>query len=97
MMDHLGLKNHFDLIVGADDVEHPKPHPQMLERHLRHHRYDHGTDRAWMVGDNAKDMEAATAAGITSIFAGWGFSPHGSGEWNARTPAELIEIICTGG
>jgi len=93
MLGHLGLDFHFSLIIGADNVETPKPHPQMLYRHLEHHAYRSGIDNAWMIGDNSKDMEAASRAGISSIFAGWGFSSEGSGDHFAASPQSLAEII----
>lgn len=96
MLGHLGLASHFSLIVGADDVQTPKPHPQMLRKILDYHGFDSGTDYAWMIGDNAKDMEAASKAGITGIFAGWGFSSEGKGDYFAGHPNELLRIITQG-
>jgi phosphoglycolate phosphatase len=93
MLGHLGLSGYFSLIVGADDVNNSKPHPQMLEKVLDHHRFNSGTDYAWMIGDNAKDMEAAKRAGIPGIFAGWGFSSQGDGDYFADNPSALLRII----
>jgi phosphoglycolate phosphatase len=95
MLSHLKLDRYFHLILGADDVEAPKPHPQMLHRHLDYHRYDAQRDHAWMIGDNSKDMEAAAGAGILGVFAGWGFSPQGEGDFFAASPASLAEILDT--
>jgi phosphoglycolate phosphatase len=94
MLEHLGLESYFHLIVGADNVDSPKPHPQMLQKHLDHYKYSSGTDNAWMIGDNSKDMEAASLAGISSIFAGWGFSNEGQGDYFAYTPEDVLNIIC---
>lgn len=93
MLQHLGMDTFFQLILGADDVEEPKPHPQMLHHHLNHYNYCSGTDYAWMIGDNSKDMEAAARAKITGIFAGWGFSAQGEGDYFAATPESLLDII----
>ena len=93
MLGHLGLEPYFDLILGASDVELPKPHPQMIQKHLDYHRYRPGVDDAWMIGDNSKDMKAAKNAGITGIFACWGFSAEGEGDFSATEPAELLRII----
>lgn len=94
MLSHLGLESYFDSILGADDVDLPKPHPQMIQKHLDLHRYDSGTDYAWMIGDNAKDMDAAKNAGITGIFACWGFSSEGNGDYCVTEPSELLRIMC---
>lgn len=93
MLNHLGVDSYFDLILGANDVESPKPNPQMLLKHLEHYRYDSGTDYAWMIGDNSKDMLAAKNAGIPGIFAGWGFSPYGEGEHFVSHPSDVLKII----
>ena len=93
MLNHLGIDTLFDLIIGADEVELPKPHPHMIRRHLDLHRYASGTDHAYMVGDNTKDMLAAKNAGIAGIFAGWGFSRDGSGDHLAAEPSEVTKII----
>lgn len=93
MLNHLKLDHFFDSIIGADIVETPKPHPQMLQHHLIRHNYHAGTDNAWMIGDNSKDMEAASRAGISGIFAGWGFSCTGAGDYFAASPESLIDII----
>lgn len=94
MLEHIGLKSFFHLIIGADNVESPKPHPDMLNHHLNYYQYRSGTDNAWMIGDNSKDIEAASRAGIESIFAGWGFSAKGSGDYFAASPESVFNIIC---
>ncbi|MBD3798349.1 HAD family hydrolase [Sulfuricurvum sp.] len=93
MLEHLGLDRFFDSIVGADRVEEPKPHPHMLYHHLHRHNFQSGTDRAWMIGDNSKDMEAASRAGIFGIFAGWGFSTTGEGDYFASSVEDVVDII----
>lgn len=97
MLHHLELDHFFSSIVGADNVDSPKPHPQMVHYHLNHHHYQSGTDRAWMIGDNSKDMEAASRAGILGIFAGWGFSAFGEGDYFASSVDHVIDIICNKG
>jgi len=93
MLEYLKIDSFFKLIIGADNVDTPKPHPQMLHRHLEHYDYRSGTDCAWMIGDNTKDMEAAQRAGITGVFAGWGFSAQGEGDYFASSPDSLLDII----
>lgn len=93
MLNYLGLDSYFQMILGADDVEEPKPHPQILQHHLNRYDYSPETDCAWMIGDNSKDMEAAARAGVKSIFAGWGFSSQGEGDYFASTPESLLNII----
>jgi phosphoglycolate phosphatase len=96
MLEHLGIAEYFSCIIGADDVEHPKPHPQMIEVILNHHEYDLHRDQAWMIGDNSKDMQAARSVNIGTIFAAWGFSDRGEGDYIAYTPSEIRSIILQG-
>jgi phosphoglycolate phosphatase-like HAD superfamily hydrolase len=46
-----------------------------------------------MVGDSSKDIEAARLAGIYGIFATWGFSPEGEGDYVLDSPHELFEVL----
>lgn len=93
MLNHLGMSKFFGLIVGADNVSLPKPHPQMIEMLLKHHDYDVACDNAWMIGDNSKDMLAAQNANIGTIFAAWGFSRKGEGSAIAFTPSQVNQIV----
>ena len=96
MLAHLEVFDIFDHIIGADMVASPKPDKEMLHRILEHYGFEHGSDSAWMVGDNSKDMEAARNAEICSIFATWGFSPTGEGDHIASKPENLHRIIAKG-
>jgi len=71
----------------------PKPDPEMLQVTLEVVGFDSATDKAYMVGDNSKDMEAGFRAGCTSVFATWGFSPEGHGDHVIGHPSELLELI----
>jgi len=93
MLLHLGIAKFFDCIVGADKVEASKPHPAMLNYILNSYNYDALNDDAWMVGDNSKDMQSATNAGIKSIFAIWGFSSSGEYESVVKYPKEVLEYV----
>ena len=93
MLSHLQLSDYFTHIIGADNVQFPKPNPEMLQIHLQHHGFVASRDRAWMIGDNTKDMDAARNANISGIFATWGFSEDGTGDYIASHPLELTSII----
>lgn len=93
MIAHLGIAHHFTHIVGADFTGKSKPDPAMLHYILDAMGFRHSTHRAWMVGDNLKDIAAAKAAGITGIFSTWGFSAEGSGDHIIDLPGELLEIV----
>lgn len=93
MLTHLDVADHFDHIVGADKVDHPKPHKEMLHYILDRYGFVREIDSAWMVGDNAKDIKAAGNAGIGAVFATWGFSPYGIGKHIIGEPEELFNIL----
>ena len=93
MLEHVGLVDYFEKIVGADMVPLPKPDPEMLQITLEHLQFNSIKDKAFMVGDNSKDMEAGFRAGCTSVFATWGFSPEGHGDHVIGHPSELLELI----
>ena len=93
MLEHVGLAKYFEKIVGADMVALPKPDPEMLQVTLEHLNFDSGKDRAFMVGDNSKDMEAGFRAGCISVFVTWGFSPEGHGDHVIAKPVELLQLI----
>lgn len=74
MLENLGIAHHFDLILCADLVPKPKPHPHMLESIVDHY----GVERESfvMIGDGERDMLAAQNAGIDALLVAWGFSRH---------------------
>jgi len=93
MLEHLDVADMFELIVGADAVSDSKPSPEMLLKILEVCHYDKEHDKAWMVGDNSKDIESAKNAGIEAIFATWGFSAFGEHSTIVSTPKEVVEIV----
>ena len=93
MLEHVGIAKYFEKIVGADMVALPKPDPEMVQVTLEHVAYNAERDKAFMVGDNSKDMEAGFRAGCISVFATWGFSPQGHGDHVIGHPSELLELL----
>lgn len=93
MLTHLDVAHMFDMIIGADKVSHSKPNPEMIERILEYYNYEHGKHKAWMIGDNSKDMLSAKNAGINSVFATWGFTPESNHDLVIQNPKEILDII----
>lgn len=93
IIDHLGIGEFFEQIVGPDVAGASKPDPAMLSHVLNAMEYRPHLHRAWMVGDNSKDIAAARAAGITGIFSTWGFSAEGDGDAVIDHPAQLLKIL----
>jgi phosphoglycolate phosphatase len=65
LLEHMGLMGYFEVLIGREDVENPKPHPEPVYKALSKLQSD--TTKCWMVGDTCMDMHAAKAAGIESI------------------------------
>ena len=93
MLEHLEIGHLFDVIIGADEVEQSKPNPEMLNKILEYYKFDKNTHKAWMVGDNSKDMLSAKNAGIDFMFATWGFSPHSNDKVIVNKPKEILDIV----
>lgn len=65
-----GLDDAFTVIVGADDVTHPKPHPEPVLTALE--RLGTGAAEAVFIGDSRHDMACGRAAGVKTAAALWG-------------------------
>jgi pyrophosphatase PpaX len=64
------LDDAFDVVVGADDVTHPKPHPEPVRLALE--RLGVPASDAVFVGDSRHDLVAGRAAGVKTAAALWG-------------------------
>jgi phosphoglycolate phosphatase len=73
ILDRLGLLGRFRAVVGGESGRGLKPDPAPVEAALA----ALGVPRtgAVLVGDGAQDLQAAGAAGIPALGAGWGFRP----------------------
>ena len=66
----LGMVDAMDVLVAADDVVNPKPHPEPLLKAADSLGVD--PRRAIYVGDSVHDMESGRAAGMITAAALWG-------------------------
>lgn len=65
----LGIRDCFDVIVGADDVTEPKPNPQPAQ--ICCQRLGLEPKDALMVGDSKHDIACGNKAGCTTAMVGW--------------------------
>ena len=65
LIDRLQLREYFGAIVGEEDVENKKPHPDAAQ--LAAKRAGFSSQRAWLVGDTSFDMQMGVAAGCYCI------------------------------
>jgi pyrophosphatase PpaX len=78
----VGLEAQMEVVIGADEVTHPKPHPEPVEKALA----DLGMSAAGAlyVGDSIHDMESGRAAGVKTAAVLWG--PFGRSHLEGATP-----------
>ena len=97
LIDALGLRTRFACVVSGDTVAERKPHPLPLLHAAKLAGAAPG--ECVYVGDAARDVEAARAAGMPSLVARYGY--HGPGDdpdaWGADgaidSPVEIADWI----
>lgn len=95
----MGLEADFDVIVGSDEVTHPKPHPEPVALALW--RLGVTPESAVFIGDARHDMECGRAAGVTTAAVLWG--PFGrkdledlKPDYWLETPTDLDKLTAEG-
>lgn len=64
-----GMEDQFDLLIGLDDVEHAKPHPEPILKAMD--KLEANPMTTMMVGDNYHDIEAGHNAGVQTAGVAW--------------------------
>lgn len=65
LMEHFKIMHYFDTLIGFEDVENRKPHPEPILKALI--QMGHKNQEAWMIGDTLLDIEASNRAGIQCV------------------------------
>ncbi len=65
LLEHMKLMHYFEVMIGREDVEYPKPHPEPILTALS--KFKMGKNKCWMIGDTCMDMLSAREAGVTGI------------------------------
>lgn len=91
----LGLQ-HAHCIISGDTTPHAKPHPEPLFEAAR--RLGVAPQDCCYLGDDLRDIQAARAAGMHSIAAGWGYGGKTApAQWHAdlllAQPDELFNFL----
>jgi pyrophosphatase PpaX len=66
----IGLQDAMDVVIGADDVTHHKPHPEPVHRALE--QLGVLPADAVFIGDSHHDIASGRAAGVHTIAVTWG-------------------------
>jgi phosphoglycolate phosphatase len=65
VLEEHDLQGQFDLVVTALDVNHPKPHPEQLQRILSH--FEITPDQMIYIGDSDLDSQSAQSAHVPFV------------------------------
>lgn len=72
LLEYMGIMDYFDVLIGREDVQNPKPHPEPILKALSKLQTD--TTKCWMIGDTSMDMIAANAANIEGVAVTCGYA-----------------------
>jgi pyrophosphatase PpaX len=81
------LESEFDVVVGSDEVEHPKPHPEPVLKALE--RLGRPAAGTVFIGDSRHDLECGRAAGVRTAAVLWG--PFGRSDLEDLAPDYWLE------
>ena len=92
----VGLHDAMDVVVGADDVEHPKPHPEPVLKALA--LLEMPASTCLFIGDSHHDVHCGRAAGVTTVGVTWGPFDRAhldlaSPDYCCASPAELLGLV----
>lgn len=85
---HVPLGHVFETIVGGDETERHKPHPEPLL--LAAERMEADPSEIVYVGDSPFDVRAARAAGMGSVAVTWG-RIHNRGKLERERPDAIVD------
>ncbi|WP_456471035.1 HAD family hydrolase [Caminibacter sp.] len=85
LLEHFRILNYFEVLIGREDVENPKPHPEPILKAL--HKMKASKEAAWMIGDTCLDMVSAKEAGINYV----GVKFEYENEKNMKRCAEIVK------
>jgi HAD superfamily hydrolase (TIGR01509 family) len=96
ILEGLDALNHFDSILGPDDVAEAKPSPEMITRTLENTRSR--PEKTLVVGDTQFDMIAGQRAGTAVCGVKYGYGDADllmtlSPDYMIESPIELLDII----
>ena len=74
LMEHFGLMDRFDVLIGREDVTEPKPNAEPILKALQQLKLNDNNDEdVWMIGDTTMDLIAAKNAGVKAIAVASGY------------------------
>jgi phosphoglycolate phosphatase len=95
LLEDMGLMAYFDVLVGREDVENPKPHPEPILKAMS--KLQSVTSEYWMIGDTPMDMLSAKSAKINAVAVTCGYASEQSLQKHTKnickTALEAVKFI----
>ncbi len=93
------LDPYFNVVIGLDDVENAKPHPEPLEKALA--ALGSSPEEALMIGDNYHDIEGGQNAGVKTAGVAWSikgrdFLAQYNPDYMLESMTDLLDILNIG-
>ena len=88
------IRDLFDLVITADDVQNHKPHPQALEMYLE--QAGVSPQQVLYIGDGPADAQCCAAVGVDFALALWGsIKPEmiTTAKYKLEMPQDILEIL----
>jgi phosphoglycolate phosphatase len=100
LLENMGVMGYFETLIGREDVENPKPHPEPIYKALEAMSgVGHDKKKVWMIGDTMMDIDAANAAGVRHVGVFTGYSDAktlmAGCELTAYNALEAVKLIKT--
>ncbi|WP_158655927.1 MULTISPECIES: HAD family hydrolase [unclassified Helicobacter] len=94
ILQSLNILKYFQIIIGSEDVAHPKPHAEPILKALDSMPIT-PKDKVYMIGDTIYDLKAAKNAGVNGVWVknGFGKELEGYGEYEFDNVLEAVEYI----
>ena len=72
LLKHMGVMDYFEVLIGRENVTHPKPHSEPILKAL-HQMNVTKSNNIWMIGDTCLDMISGKDAGVRTIGVSCGY------------------------
>ncbi len=66
LMEHFGLMDYFEVLIGREHVQNPKPHAEPILSAMKEMGVS-DKESCWIIGDTRLDLGSAQNAGINSV------------------------------
>lgn len=89
ILEHLGVLDFFEVRLGPEDVAHPKPHPEAVQKALE--KFEVAPGEMYFVGDTHFDVMAARNAGVPCLCVTTGYNTRA--ELEALNPEGVFDTL----